>query len=116
KRLRRWRRELSRVRNYDVFLILLEKEAAAVHDDHRQPFELMREVLQQRRAATAAKVCHYLIDKSVSQLAHRLGLGLPDDAQMPTKEGGNESKPGEGSNATLVTAPTLVIDEARLAS
>src|SRR5205085_11811042 len=74
KRLRCWRRELSRVRNYDVFLTLLEKEAAAVRAGNRQPFELVRAVLQQRRADTAGKVRKYLLNKNVSRLAARIGL------------------------------------------
>src|SRR3989442_1934114 len=48
RRLRRWRRTLSRVRNYDVFLELIEKEAAARRQAHREQFELVRALLQQR--------------------------------------------------------------------
>ena len=99
RRLRRWRRELSRVRNYDVFLILLEKEAKGVRAANRQPFELVRAVLQQRRAETADKVREYLLDKSISRLAGRIGLSLPEDAEAP-----------------FATESTLSIDEIQLAS
>jgi CHAD domain-containing protein len=115
-RLRRWRRELSRVRNYDVFLKLLEKEAAAVRAGNRQPFELVRAVLQQRRAETAGKVRNYLRNKSVSRLAARIGLRLPEDALSPTNGQVNEVNLTEACKPSPAGESTLIIDEVQLAS
>jgi CHAD domain-containing protein len=116
KRLRRWRRELSRVRNYDVFLTLLEKEAAAVRAGNRHPFELVRAVLQQRRADTAAKVCEYLLDKSVNRLAARVGLRVPDDAWIPVESQANGADITEACQPPSAGQPALIVDEVQLAS
>ena len=116
KRLRRWRRELSRVRNYDVFLTLLEKEAAAARAGNRHAFELVRAVLQQRRDNTAAKVRKYLLDKSVNRLAARAGLRLPDDTLVTVEGQANGTDITEGRQPTPATQPTLIVDEVQLAS
>ena len=116
KRLRRWRQELSRVRNYDVFLLLLEKEAAAVRATNRHPFELVRAVLQQRRAETAAKVREYLLDKSVSRLAARAGLRLPDEALAPADGHADKPRAEAAGSASAAPSSTLTIDEIQLAS
>jgi CHAD domain-containing protein len=116
KRLRRWRRELSRVRNCDVFLTLLEKEAAAVRAGNRHPFELVRAVLQQRRADTAGKVREYLLDKSVSRLAARIGLRLPEDAPIPTDGQANETNMTQTAKLPPAGQSTLNVDEVQLAS
>jgi CHAD domain-containing protein len=115
KRLRRWRQELSRVRNYDVFLLLLEKEAAALRAVNRQPFELVRAVLQKRRADTAGKVRKYLMSKSVRRLAGRIGLRLPEAAPDPANGQANEASITEAQTPSPVNEPTLVIDEIQLA-
>src|SRR5438128_263549 len=116
KRLRRWRRELSRVRNYDVFLKLLEKEAAAARAGNRQPFELVRAVLQQRRADTAGKVRKYLLNKNVSRLAARIGLCLPEAALSPTNGQVNEINLTEACKPAPAGESTLSIDEVQQAS
>lgn len=116
KRLRRWRRELSRVRNYDVFLLLLEKEAAAARAGNRQPFELVRAVLQQRRADTAGKVRKYLLHKSVRRLAARIGLRLPEDVTNPTNGQANAANITEVDSPSPVNQSALIIDEVQLAS
>jgi CHAD domain-containing protein len=116
KRLRRWRQELSRVRNYDVFLELLEKEEAAIRAANRYPFELVRAVLQQRRADTAAKVREYLLDKSVARLASRIGLRLPDETLAPAKGQADLSKTAETQSASPAPSSAVVIDEIQLAS
>ena len=116
KRLRRWRQELSRVRNYDVFLLLLEKEAAAARAGNRHPFELVRAVLQQRRADTAGKVREYLLDKSVKRLAARAGLRLPDDELVSADgQAGAASRTADGTKSAA-GSPTLEVDEVQLAS
>lgn len=114
RRLRRWRRELSRVRNFDVFLALLEKEAKAVRVGNRQPFELVRAVLQQRRADTADRVREYLLDKSVSRLAARIGLLLPEDAAAPSDGAANGTNITE-TEPSSVAESALEIDQIRLA-
>ncbi|HJQ24907.1 MAG TPA: CHAD domain-containing protein [Blastocatellia bacterium] len=114
RRLRRWRRELSRVRNYDVFLILLEREAKGVRAGNRQPFELVRAVLQKRRADTADKVREYLLDKSINRLGARIGLILPEAVMVPTDGLANETNITEAETAPAAES-TLSSDEIQLA-
>ena len=74
RRLRRWRRMLSNVRNYDVFLLLIEQEAASRRGP-RDHYELLKAVLQKRRARRAARVKKYLAKVDVvEQLGTKLGL------------------------------------------
>ena len=74
RRLRRWRRMLSNVRNYDVFLLLIEQEAASRRRP-RDHFELLKKALQKRRAKRAARVKKYLEKVDVvEQLGTKLGL------------------------------------------
>ncbi|HTG16414.1 MAG TPA: CHAD domain-containing protein, partial [Blastocatellia bacterium] len=74
RRLRRWRRMLSNVRNYDVFLLLIEQEAASRRGP-RDHYELLKNVLQKRRAKRAARVKKYLAKVDVvEQLGTKLGL------------------------------------------
>lgn len=74
RRLRRWRRMLSTVRNYDVFLLLIEQEAA-LRRGAREQYELLKTVLEKQRARRASRVKKYLgkVDV-VEQLGTRLGL------------------------------------------
>ncbi|MEK6301398.1 MAG: CHAD domain-containing protein [Acidobacteriota bacterium] len=74
RRLRRWRRMLSTVRNYDVFLLLIEQESEA-RRGAREQYELLKTVLEKRRASRAARVKKYLgkVDV-VEQLGTKLGL------------------------------------------
>lgn len=74
RRLRRWRRMLSSVRNYDVFLLMIEQEAAT-RRGAREQYELLTIVLQKRRAKLAARVKKYLAKVDVvEQLGTRLSL------------------------------------------
>jgi CHAD domain-containing protein len=74
RRLRRWRRMLSNVRNYDVFLLLIDQEAASRRGP-REHYELLKAVLQKRRAKRAARVKKYLAKVDVvEQLGTKLGL------------------------------------------
>ncbi|HKQ09302.1 MAG TPA: CHAD domain-containing protein [Blastocatellia bacterium] len=116
RRLRRWRRELSRVRNYDVFLMLLEKEAKAKRAGNRQPFELVRAVLQQRRADTANKVREYLLDKSIIRLAARIGLNLPEPPLSPSNGQAKAFSTTDTDESLPGAAFTLSIDEVQLAA
>lgn len=74
RRLRRWRRMLSTVRNYDVFLLLIAQEASA-RRGAREQYELLKTVLEKRRARRASRVKKYLgkVDV-VEQLGTKLGL------------------------------------------
>ena len=74
RRLRRWRRMLSSVRNYDVFLLMIEQEAAS-RRGAREQYELLTIVIQKRRAKLAASVKKYLAKVDVvEQLGTRLSL------------------------------------------
>jgi CHAD domain-containing protein len=91
KRLRRWRRELSRVRNYDVFLILLEKESQTRRSAHREQFETVKGIFQKRRARRAEKVRAYLEKIDIEGLAAKLGLATARDVA----EGKGEEEGGD---------------------
>ncbi|HEY3136097.1 MAG TPA: CHAD domain-containing protein [Blastocatellia bacterium] len=77
RRLRRWRRTLSRVRNYDVFLELIEKEAVGRRQAHREQFELVQALLQQRRLNNATRVRQFLEGINVNQISVALSLEPP---------------------------------------
>lgn len=83
RRLRRWRRALSRVRNYDVFLELIEREAAGRRQAHRAQFELVRALLHERRLHNATRVRQFLEGIDVSQIAVALGLDPPSTKGEP---------------------------------
>ena len=120
RRLRNWRRVLSQVRNYDVFLIIIEKEGASRNSARRESFKRLKAVLQKRRARKLAKARRYLKRISLARICSKLGLDidLPSNTQ-PAAEG-NEASPVETvsvetSVETLPDLPTSarpeVIDE-----
>lgn len=74
RRLRNWRRALSLVRNYDVFLEMLEKETATRGRARREQFLLVKTKLQQQRAETAASLKVFLEKIDIDKIALRLGL------------------------------------------
>lgn len=76
KRLRKWRQELSLVRNYDVFLALIDAEAARVRAASRPQFELVKSALQKKRARRVAKVRAHLKHIKINKIAAKLGLTL----------------------------------------
>jgi CHAD domain-containing protein len=76
RRLKRWRRMLSRVRNYDVFLELIDKEAAGRRQAHREQFELVKTLLQERRSRNATRVRQFLEAINIDQINDALSLGL----------------------------------------
>ena len=75
KRLRDWRRVLSPVRNYDVFLLVIEKEGASRSSTRRQSFEQLKAILQKRRARRLAKARRYLKRVNLAVICSKLGLG-----------------------------------------
>src|SRR5712692_3793088 len=86
--LRRWRRALSLVRNYDVFLELIEKESPVRGQARREQFQLVKATLQQQRVRRAVKVRTFLEKINIDEVAFKLGL-------HPPASGGLDSKPLE---------------------
>jgi CHAD domain-containing protein len=76
RRLREWRRMLSLVRNYDVFIILIEKEAASHRSSQRGHYELVKSILHKRRQRRAARVRRYMQKVKIDAIARKLGLPL----------------------------------------
>lgn len=74
KKLRNWRRALSPVRNYDVFLLVIEKEGASRSSTRRQSFEHLKSILQKRRARRLAKARRYLKHIKLGEICSKLGL------------------------------------------
>ncbi len=77
-KLRRLRRKLSDVRNYDVFLILLEEEAAK-RKTVKQPFAHLIDELQKRRARRAQRVRRYLEKTGIEPIIKKLELDSQRD-------------------------------------
>ena len=77
RRLRKCRRMLSEVRNYDVFLALIDKEASSRPPLQRQQFELLHAILQKRRSNRATAIRKGLNRLDVDAVATRLGITLP---------------------------------------
>ncbi len=71
KQLRTLRQMLSEVRNYDVFLTLLEQEAAT-RKAAKESFESLTIELQKRRAKKAKEMCKYLKKHSIKKIAKAL--------------------------------------------
>ena len=81
-KLRKWRRKLSIVRNYDVFLLLLDSEAAKQKAINKSLGALKSE-LQKRRDHLSRMVITYLKRVSVDKLAARLGITLEEASAGP---------------------------------
>ena len=114
RRLRAWRRALSQVRNYDVFLEMIEKEASARRRAHREQFELVKSILEGRRTQRAVKVKKYLESVSVTEIATGLGLSASvadEQAQDNNLSVAEDVKP---VSVDPVQA-TLVVDEVKVA-
>jgi len=86
RRLRNWRRALSLVRNYDVFLELLEKETKTRGRTRREQFQLVTSKLQEQRAHTAAEVRSFLERIDIDKFSLRLGVTPPLEACDPGPE------------------------------
>jgi len=80
RRLREWRQMLSRVRNYDVFLMLIEKEVTRSRPAYRAQFELVKSIFQKRRAHRAEKARKYFEKIKVDSIATELGLTIAKPA------------------------------------
>jgi len=97
--LRLWRRRLSLVRNYDVFLAMLAKRQSVDRGGHHRHYELLRGALQHRRARQAARVLRYLGRTPCDRIATQLGLERAatqsgsSDRGAPPAEGEAQSQP-----------------------
>src|SRR5262245_34925938 len=114
RQLRRWRRKLSEVRNYDVFLQLIDSEANNGRKAHREPFALVKAILQERRVRRATRVRKFLEAIDLEVIALRLGSStLPSaiaDAQL------NESGSDGAVQSALEEPRVLLFDERRVAA
>jgi len=82
RELRDWRRVLSEVRNYDVFLLVIEKEGASRSSAH-QSFEHLKAILQKRRARRLAKARRYLKKIRLGEICSKLGLDIDLNSTAP---------------------------------
>jgi len=115
RRLRGWRRKLSSVRNYDVFLELIEKETVRRGRSRREQLELVKAILQERRLARSAKVKRFLQGINVDSIAIGLGLSAPAaDQALDLDQSGDESVAEAAAPKTA--GDVLVIDERGVAS
>jgi CHAD domain-containing protein len=112
--LRGWRRRLSSIRNYDVFLELVEKEAPSRGRTRRQQLELVKASLQGKRLERSAKVKHFLQRINLDKIIPELGSMTPPPGKTPDPHNPVDGAPNEPS----VRAPeteTLAINEQRVA-
>lgn len=115
KRLRKWRRMLSLVRNYDVFLDLIDKEAGARRSSRQEQFEFVKAILHKRRDRRAAKVRQYMKRVKVGGVASRLGLTITP----LNNEAGNQADTESGdamkeSAAGPATQKRFAVNESKL--
>src|SRR6266567_1989714 len=110
RRLRKWRRRLSTVRNYDVFLELIEKEAPSRGRARREQLELVKGILKERRLHRAARIRQFLEGIDIDAVAIRLGLGKPSTREATDTAGVNDDAP-----AVEDTAETMELDERSVA-
>lgn len=83
QRLRNWRRVLSQVRNYDVFLLVIEKEGASRNSARRESFEHLKAVLQKRRARKLTRARRYLKRVNLARICSKLGLDIALPSAAP---------------------------------
>jgi CHAD domain-containing protein len=107
RRLRNWRRTLSLVRNYDVFLEMLEKETATRGRTRREQFQLVKAKLQEQRAQTAAEVRGFLEQIDIDKIGLRLGIKPPAEVSDPGQL--------ETPSVVVVTNGLNAIDERNVA-
>jgi len=111
KRLRAWRRSLSRVRNYDVFLKIVDKETLARRPGGRRPYELIGTELEKRRVKNLRRARSELQHIKIGELAARLGIELEASSQQSGRVG------APGNVLALGGAgPLLIDDETRIAA
>lgn len=93
RRLRNWRRRLSTVRNYDVFLNLIEVESSSRRSGQKEQFATLVSILTKKREETISDVQKYLGNVDVSKFAARLGITIaPLQASAPADEAAVEEE------------------------
>jgi CHAD domain-containing protein len=114
RQLRKWRRMLSLVRNYDVFLNMIDKEAAAHRPSQRAQYELVRAILWKRRERRALRVRRYLQKINIDAIAKRLGLeispviGEAPNPHAPDSTGAIDSTQEVGDNSKETRASKIL--------
>ncbi len=83
RRLRNWRRKLSTVRNYDVFLELIEKETPSRGRARQEQLALVKALLQERRLQRSTKIRRFLEDIDVDAITRGLGFSEPLTSAPP---------------------------------
>ena len=114
RRLRRWRRELSLVRNYDVFLELMEQESPSRGQVRQEQFQLVKNTLQHQRVKTAAKVRPLLERIDIDKIA--LTLGLQPSQPEAVERAANEVSSLDRIQAKQIGKPAAIIDQRRVAA
>jgi CHAD domain-containing protein len=95
-RLRNWRRVLSTVRNYDVFLELIRIETSPRKGARGEQFASLVSILEQKRRERIAEVQAYLEPVNISKFAASLGVKIPPlPASRKAAEGGDGARPVE---------------------
>ncbi|MFP5260961.1 MAG: CHAD domain-containing protein [Blastocatellia bacterium] len=116
RRLRRWRRMLSLVRNYDVFLALIDKEAAAHRPSKREQYELVKAILHKRRERRAARVRQYMRKLNVGRIASKLGVALSAPPEVVIEQvAADPADPVKEHIAEPEAGKRFAIDESRVA-
>jgi CHAD domain-containing protein len=103
KELRNWRRQLSRVRNYDVFLEMINKHASKKKPVQFQQYQLIANELQQRRGEIFLEVRRTLEGIDLEEFAGRLGLHVESIGANSTVSPDGAS--GSGKPARLYLTP-----------
>lgn len=114
-RLRTWRRALSRVRNYDVFLELIQKEEPARGRARKEQLQLIKGILQERRLRRAAKVRRSLAQADIDKIAIKLGLLAPAASVSAPSSANHDSLPADIAIVEYETG-SMSIDEGAVAS
>jgi CHAD domain-containing protein len=99
------------VRNYDVFLTIVERETIARRPGGRRPYELIGAELEKRRVRNVQKIHSQLKHIGIEELAARLGIA-PEPGAQPAPQ---QEAPGDGPADTGNAALRLIEDDTRIA-
>ena len=114
KQLRSWRRKLSTVRNYDVFLELIEKEALNKRKTRRAQLELVKAILQDRRVRRAVKVTQFLQEINIDAIGIGLGLISSSNVSFSSEDLSGEIATNESPDDPIDVAN--FVDERKVAA
>jgi CHAD domain-containing protein len=115
RRLRKWRRMLSLVRNYDVFLILIDKEAGNNRRSRREQFDSVKAILHKRRERRAKKVRQYMQDVNINGIAAKLGLAITQPPNVTSDQAESESDVKKKSPSQPNAEKRFAVNESKLA-